>query len=553
MQKSNPGYFLRAGLVIGALGLAACSPKFEGTSVLLISADSLRVDRLSAWNPADAPPTPNLDALTARGTLYKNTWASSPWTAPSMVSVMTGLYPPSHGIVYRDDTTSPALPTLPRLLAAEGYRLGNFSFFSEISYFRNLGLGPAEKGLTHKKVGASFRRWLGEVPADQAFFAWVHLLEPHLPYGASGYRATKVKIPGSSGLVQAQLDATVPYGEVTFEAGDRERLLKLYDRDVRSMDLMLGRVLKALEAKGRTANTLVIFVADHGEELLDGDWIGHASTAIRARLRPEILQVPLVLAGPGVTAGQVQEELVQQVDVLPTVLRLLGLERLPHSDGHALPGTAAASGFLGLGRPGTHELAFFDSSMGGNLTPQDRRGDRLQGVTDGEQCLLAIHTFQDRAEEVRTYELSSGGCNHPEAMREALEDWRRQQTSQRVEVLARHPAGNAPPSDEVDGYAEGIQILEPVAGAPLRWETTRGQIAMEWTGDGDSYWIEYHLSDLLETSGSFQIEQQRVVFGPVPQGFWNDLVSYSPFRFRLVDAVNEQRSAWVELELAPAS
>ncbi len=538
--------FIKAFLALGiGLGLAACTPRFEGTSVLLISADSLRTDRLPRWNPGDAPPTPNLDALAARGTLYTNAWAASPWTAPSMVSVMTGLYPPSHGIVYRDDTTSPQLPTLPRLLEAQGYHLGNFSFFSEVSYFRNLGLGPPAKGLTHKKVAASFRRWLGEVPADEPFFAWVHLLEPHLPYGASGYRAAKAKVPGSSGLVQAQLDATVPFGSVEFADGDRERLLKLYDRDVRAMDLMLGKVLKALEARGRTAETLVIFVADHGEELLDDDWVGHASTSIRAKLRPEILRIPLVLAGPGVSAGQVRGELVQQVDVVPTVVHLLGLGKPALEDGLTLPGTVRS-------HP-ARKLAFFDSSMGGNLTPQDRRGDRLQGVTDGSSCLMAVQTSADQPEEVRTHELAAGGCGSLQTLRQALEDWRRRQTAQRLAVLTEHPAGAAPPSDEVDRYAESIRILEPPGGELLRWETSRGQIALEWTGDGASYWVEYRLGDLLGTSGSFQIEQQRVVFGPVPQGFWNDLVRYSPFRFRLVDAANEQRSAWVELALAPAS
>jgi len=180
--------------------------------VLLVSVDSLRVDRLPLWNPDGTSPTPNLDRLAAGGTVYRNAWATSAWTAPSMVSVMTGLYPPSHGIIYRDDTTPPALPTLPRLLAAEGYQLGNFSFFSAISYFRNLGLGEVEKGIGHDKIGASLGRWLGTVPAGRPFFAWVHLLEPHLPYGASGYRAARADMPGSTGLVRAQLDATVPWG-----------------------------------------------------------------------------------------------------------------------------------------------------------------------------------------------------------------------------------------------------------------------------------------------------------------------------------------------------
>ena len=201
-------------------------------SVLLISADSLRVDRLPPWNPSDAPPMPHLSALADAGTRYANAWATSPWTAPSMVSVFTGLYPPSHGVVYRDDTTPPDLPTLSRILGGDDYTLGNFSFFSQISYFRNLGLGKAIRGLTHDTVAKSFGAWLGRRPADEPFFAWVHLLEAHLPYGASGYRATEVRVPGSSGLEKAQLEATVPVGSARFRPRDPGRLRRLYDRDL---------------------------------------------------------------------------------------------------------------------------------------------------------------------------------------------------------------------------------------------------------------------------------------------------------------------------------
>ncbi|MEE8525586.1 MAG: sulfatase-like hydrolase/transferase, partial [Thermoanaerobaculia bacterium] len=260
MREKLAGFLPRllAGVLLAISVLTGCGrpQPAADVSVLLISVDSLRVDRLPLWNPGDAPPTPNLDRLAARGTVYQNAWATSPWTAPSMVSVFTGLYPPSHGIVYRDDTTPETLPTLPRLLAQRGYRLGNFSFFSGISYFRNLGLGPVEKGIGHKRVAGGFRRWLAAQPPEQPFFAWVHLLEPHLPYGASGYRSTRAEVPGSSGLVEAQLAATVPWGTVEFEDGDRDRLVRLYDRDVRRMDGVLGRVLGALEVHGRAEETL---------------------------------------------------------------------------------------------------------------------------------------------------------------------------------------------------------------------------------------------------------------------------------------------------------
>ncbi len=554
--------FLSLGL---GLALAGCAAEPAADfSVVLVSPDSLRVDRLPPWNPQAAAPTPHLERLAARGTVYLNAWASSPWTAPSMVSVMTGLYPTSHGVAYRDDTTPATLPTLPRLLAARDYRIGNFSFFSQISYFRNLGLGPAEKGLRHATVARSFGRWLGKLPEDQRFFAWVHLLETHLPYGATGYRAKRASVDGSSGLVEAQVNAVVPVGTVEFEPGDRPLLIELYDRDVAAMDRALGRVVDALEQHGRLDTTLIVYVADHGEELLEYGWIGHASTSIEAKLVPEILRVPLILAGPGI-AAQRRDELVQQVDVLPTVARLLGLDLDP-TDGVPLPGIAG--GWWDWG--GRRELAFFDSSPGGNLTPQDRRGERFQGLTDG-RCLLTAHVAPGVAEDVRTSAVGDGACGDgdPRRLRRALDDWRRRQTEQRLDLLARHGGGSGPPSEEVDAYAETIAVLQPRAGDRLRWDAKGGLVVFEWTVDaepeaappgrggrseapGDVYWIEYRLGDApLEIRGSFEVAQRRIVFGPVPHGFWNDVADYSPARIRIADAAGRQRSPWIEFEVLP--
>ena len=269
--------------------------------LLVLSVDSLRVDRLAPFDPAGVP-VPAIAELAARGTQFDNAWAVAPWTAPSMVSVFTGLYPPSHGVVWRDDTTPPDMPTLWRLTGAAGYRLGNLAFFSAISYYANLGLPAPDPELGRVPPSEAFAGWLGTV-GEAPFAAWVHLVEPHLPYGASGWSATEVAIHGSSGLERAQLRADVPIGSVEFAPGDRRLLEELYDRDVAAADRAVGRIMAALAAAGRLESTVVVLVADHGEELLDHGWIGHASTAVEAKLVPEVLHVPLILAGPGVPAG----------------------------------------------------------------------------------------------------------------------------------------------------------------------------------------------------------------------------------------------------------
>jgi len=565
LRPSYRSLFARLTLCTVTL-LTGCAGEPPTYSVLVVSVDSLRVDRLALWNPKDGVATPHLEALAGRGSLYANAWATSPWTAPSMVSLFTGLHPPSHGVFARDDTTPPGLPTLPGLLAARGYRRGNFSFFSTISYFRNLGLGEPQKGLGHARVAEAFGTWLAEGEPDRPFFAWLHLLEPHLPYGATGYQASEVQVPGSSGLEEAQLRAAVPVGTVEFEDGDREKLLALYDRDVAAMDEALGRVLDALAQAGRAEDTLVVFVADHGEELLEHGWIGHASTAKEAKMAPEVLRVPLVLAGPEVPAGEVYDELVQPVDLLPTLGRLLDLDLPDALDGVPLPGfrsLGSAAWPFGGGR----RWALFDSSVGGNLTPRERRDERLQGVTDGE-CLLAEHLAPGRPDEVTLRAVSSGGvapgsvapgsvaeaaCEEQERPRlaEALDAWRRRQATQRLAVLSAEPTGWPPPPEDVEDFAVTLEVTAPLDGEVLIWDSSRGQVALEWQGrDAATYWVEYRAgSGAREVAGTFALEQPRIVFGPFPEGFWNDLAGYSPFHFRVLDAEHRERSPWVEFEV----
>ncbi len=513
--------------------------------VLLISADSLRVDRLGPY-AEDGVTMPHLAELAAAGTVYRNAWSTSPWTAPSMVSVFSGLMPPSHGVVYRDDTTPTALPTLSRMLEAAGWAYGNFAFFSELSYFRNRGLGPAVRGLSHATVAASFRAWLGDVPAAQPYFAWVHLLEAHLPYGASGYRATEVSVPGSSGLERAQLEATVPVGTATFEQGDRDRLLALYDRDVAELDHVLGEVLGALDEHGRRDDTLVVFVADHGEELLEHGWVGHASTAIDARLWPEIVRIPLIVAGPGVAVGQ-SDALVQQTDILPTVLARVGLPAPSTLDGRVLPGAGAAEPWRWPWQPKERETAFFDSAPGGNLTPAERRGERLQGATDG-QCIVEQWSGSSAAGSV--FPAHDGAeCDEPrtERLHRALARWQAEQTRQRLAILRSAPTSTGPADSDIASWLQTIAVTNPRDGATVRFTDQGGQLALAWEGgDGPDFWLDYRLDGPTgAVEGKFALSQRGVVFGPVPEGFWNDLAGYSPYRIRILDEHARARSPWV--------
>lgn len=513
-------------------------------SIVVLSIDSLRVDALRPFAP-DGVEVPAIAQLVARGTAFDNAWAVAPWTAPSMVSVFTGLYPPSHGVVFRDDTTPADLPTLFRILGARGYQLGNLAFFSAISYYENLGLPEPDLELGRVRPPAAFGRWLATV-GEARFAAWVHLVEPHLPYGASGWSATTVSVQGSSGLERAQLRADVPVGSVEFAAGDRATLRRLYERDVAAADGAVGELMAALATAGRLADTIVVLVADHGEELLDHGWIGHASTAVEAKLVPEVLHIPLVLAGPGIPAGVRSDTLVQQVDLLPTLLRLLDLPVPADLDG--LPIRLSSRGAA----TGRHH-AFFDSSAGGNLTPEDRRGERLQGVTDG-RWILQRRYLRDGETHETVFAVGGGGAVAPLAaslqrMRAALASWQERQARRQLERLS-DPASQRPAAAAVAQLTASLVVTLPGDDAILQWSTSGGVIGLDWRGEG-AVWIEYEAgSGPLRVTGAFPAGPPPLLLGPFPRGFWNDIAAHGPYRFRVVDIAAGRRSPWVSFTIA---
>ena len=512
-------------------------------NLVLVTIDSLRPDKLRPWNPEAQAATPAMDTLATRGVVFRNAWTVTPWTAPSVISIFTGLYPPSHGVVNRDDTSPPGMDTLTTILDAAGYEIGDFTFLTGIPNFRNLGFPnpPLIKG--HRdSPDSAFASWL---PQPQPFFAWFHLIEPHLPYAATGYRATTVGIAGSTGLERAQLRAEVPFGTVEFETGDREILRDLYNEDIESADAVLGRIVEILDALLLLDNTVIVVTADHGEELFDHGWIGHASTAIRATLETEVLRVPLIIAGPGVPAGQVSDEMVQHVDLLPTLCRLLGLDIPRPLDGLEVK-------FGGRRITSRRDTLYFDTSTGGNLTPVDRRRDRLRGVSNG-RCLVARPVEADRPAFDRATPVTGDTACKDSIVRtltSRLNTWEEEQVAQRLSILQSTSVGAAPSKEDVEGYAESIRVTHPSGSEPLAWDDTLGLIEAAWTGKAEDYWIEYEIGRGLQAvSGAFAVNQPRLSVGPFPRSFWDDLATHNPYRIRILAPGRRLKSPWVVFEI----
>ena len=280
--------------------------------VVLVTIDTLRADRVGAYGYAAAK-TPAIDALAAAGLRVRQAFATAPVTLPSHASLLTGLYPPAHGARHNGVAMAPGVPTLATILKAQGFATGAFvgAFPLERRFGLAAGFDVYGDRLPRLANGKPADERPGEDVVDEALawrtttgaartFLWVHLFEPHAPYG----------------------DPT-----------DGRPVAARYDDDIADADRQVGRLLAGLGAE--RASTLVVVAADHGEAFGEHGEIGHSLFVYDTTLR-----VPLVLQGPGVAPGTTPGP-VSLVDVAPTVLGLLGVAA-PAMDGRAFAGPTAA-------------------------------------------------------------------------------------------------------------------------------------------------------------------------------------------------------------------
>lgn len=324
---------------------AAPRASAETPNVLVIAVDTLRADRLGCYgNPRGL--TPNLDALAARGLRFEHAFSCAPWTLPSFASLFTSLAPQEHGAGgnVKDGFRglAPDHETLAERCASARWRTGaivNVEFLGR-AFGLMQGFGDVDERVFQDNDHLRDARattdaalaWLGGAQ-EQRFLLLVHYFDPHARYAPP--RAFRERFADA----RDQRDETFQFGtreqvvlwrnkRVAPSADDFARAEKLYDAEVAYTDDEIGRLLRGLESNGRARDTLVVLVADHGEEFLDhGDW-EHGHT-----LYDELLHVPLIVAQPGRVVAGVVAQPVSALDVAPTICGLAQLSPGAHFRG----------------------------------------------------------------------------------------------------------------------------------------------------------------------------------------------------------------------------
>jgi arylsulfatase len=292
----------------------------DGPPVVLITIDTLR---------ADAGVTmPSFQRLARRGASWDRAISASCWTLPSLAAVQTGLTPAGSGADMGADGRvqglSPGIPTLAEQLRGRGYataasvanpwastalglRRGFTTWISANETLPPIFLLQGMVGTPPIDGDAVVDRalqWLAVAP-DRGFFLWVHLLDPHMPYGHAA--------PPLAGLTDAALRSTSP------SPARKDAVRAAYAVEVSHADEAVGRLLDALEARGILDDGVVILTADHGEELWDHGSNGHGFTH-----HAEVTEIPLVVVAPGLSPGP-RSGTASLVDLAPTIRAAAGL------------------------------------------------------------------------------------------------------------------------------------------------------------------------------------------------------------------------------------
>jgi arylsulfatase A-like enzyme len=341
-------------LVLGSCG-GAGEPQTTAArppDVLLVVIDTLRADRLGCYG-YDRPTSPTLDRLAARGALFLDNTAQSPWTKPSMVSLMQSRY-----ITEYRDTPLEGAPTLAELFNQAGYRslafVGNALLSHRAGFNRGWHHYDARRRSitdpTRQQPGRDFAeileaarepisRVLTRDPDRLPVLLYLHAMDPHDPYLAHPQFDPELSATDAA--------KRWPFTEqrTDYGAGPKDRRAAAvwnqmaegqahYDQEIREVDQRLGALLAELEARGAADNLLIVIAADHGEGLWDHR--DPRSTAQRPDhvffqthghyLFEELLRTPLILSGGGVPEGLRIAAPVQNVDLLPTLLELCGIE-----------------------------------------------------------------------------------------------------------------------------------------------------------------------------------------------------------------------------------
>ena len=378
--------------LLACASFVSCSDSAERQqqlNVVLVSIDSVRRDHLGIYGhrPRYAPEvaiSPNIDSLAQEGVVFDDAFTTTSWTLPAHVALMTGRSDLAHGVLTDRFHLDPLHRTLAQEFSAAGYSTAGYYSGPYLSdkYGFNTGFDSYESGMISnddfiemviddnakrkaqgrepmdKQMIAQLRdrmsHWditspkineLAESFIDQSnddpFFLFVHYFDAHYDHIPQSINPQLAQLfdPSYSGDFDGSnwyfdsrvMDLSPPYARHISER-DLNHVIANYDAEINWVDHHIGKLIEKLKEKGVWDNTIIMVIADHGDEFFEHNSIGHRSTLFAEQVR-----IPMILRSPNMPAAGSRIRNISRIyDVAPTLLDLATNKSLPGAEGESL-------------------------------------------------------------------------------------------------------------------------------------------------------------------------------------------------------------------------
>lgn len=329
----------------------------DGCNVVLVSIDTLRADHLSTYGYGRTT-SPTIDRFAGQSLVFEHAFAQAPNTLPSHMSIFTGLYPSHHGVYGDKARLADSTITLADVLHRAGYTTAaftgggyvrkkfNYHTFDRFQVKEYFHLHAAEIEQVDEMLD-----WIEHRQARKPFFLFWHTYKVHSPYSPEA-EYDRFSSADYDGIVDTDPEEQSPvcdeaekqrqcnwkgepyYSLLVDRMGpdDVQHVIDKYDGEILGADAMFRMLLEKLEAEGLTNDTVVVFLSDHGESFAERETSGLIGHGV---LYEEVLHVPLMIRIPGTPAARIPQ-VVELIDLMPTVLRVVGLDVPASLDGHDL-------------------------------------------------------------------------------------------------------------------------------------------------------------------------------------------------------------------------
>jgi len=324
-------------------------------NIILITLDALRPDHLGCYG-YKRNTSPNIDKIAKEGVIFTQAIAQSSHTAPSNASLITSTYPNIHGVKDWGYQFSPAISkTLPMALKEHGYRTAFISdqlalplikgFENGFDTFNTVNTFTFGRIVDRRQV-IDITDWAIDWVEDnkrKRFFLWIYYIDPHGPYippypynkmfiGDQYYSTNKKILISEDGYSQSPIGCIPRYLSYN-NIAEADFYVSQYDGEIRHTDDQIGRLLQALKKQGLEKNTIIIVNSDHGEAMGEHNrYFCHANS-----LYDELIKIPLIIKWMDrISSGIKSNTQVSSIDIMPTILDVLGIAKYKFMQGHSL-------------------------------------------------------------------------------------------------------------------------------------------------------------------------------------------------------------------------